>query len=357
MRFTAPLLFAVLGALVGSGHAQETSPPIEVRQAWASAGAAYATTDSLAACALPSGPVRVFATAKDGDRVDVFDAANGTFVRSFGRPGSAAGELKYPNGIATVRCAEASPATTHATPQELIVVVERDNHRLQGFWPETLQPAGLCGATELRSPYGVGVSYRPEGTFLYVTQANVPAKETVHVFRLRLVAGRLQAEHVRAFGDEQGPGAIGKAESVVIDDELDRVLLCDEANKNVKVYDRDGKFTGSTFADGLVIGDPEGLVLWLDNGPGFIILTDQRKALTVWHVFNRRTLRHVASFTGQPPVANTDGVCLYAEPFASFPRGAFFAVNDDADVRAYSLAVIADALHGAPPPAARPPAP
>ncbi len=358
MYFRRSLLLAALVALValsGPAVAQELSDLVTVPRAWASHGTTYGTTDSLAACRLASGQVVVFATAKKGDRVDLFDAADGKFIRSFGQTGTAAGEFKQPNGIVTVRLSNPARGTSQPTPRSLVLVVERDNRRVQAFCPDTLRPAGMFGAEELKRPYGAAVSYRPEGTFLYVTQADVPPSEAVHVYRLVLEDEGLRAEHVQAFGDEAGPGAIGEAESVVVDDELDRVLLCDEVHKNVKVYERGGRFTGTTLGDGLVVGDPEGIVLWAGEEAGYVMLTDQRKTLTVWHVFERRTLRYVTAFTGRPRIANTDGICVYAEPLGPFSAGLLLAVNNDAEVCSYSLADVADIVRRAAPREAAPP--
>lgn len=337
---------ALFLATVATGGCAVESPSSELRlvsQRWASTGTSYAETDSLTACRLKSGVVRVFATAKDGDRIDIFDGSTGKFVGHHGKSGARVGEFRYPNGIVAVELGSRSPTAHDAQRTPLILVIERDNHRVQAFHPDTLQPAGIFGEDVLTRPYGGAVSYRGDGAFLYVTDTDVPPEETVRVFRLRRDnQGQIQAQLVRTFGDKDGPGVVHEAESIVVDDKYERILLCDEhANeRNVKVYTRDGEFTGRTFGGEHVTREPEGIAIVDTPTGGYIILTDQQKELTVWHLFDRKTYRHLAAFTGQPRVANTDGICVYQAPLRGFPAGAMFAVHDDADVRAYSLAEI-----------------
>lgn len=344
MRRIALLLVVGIGLACVVGA---QTPLAEIKQVWSMSGDPAAAVDSLAACRMPDGTVRLFATAKKADRVDVFDAATGALLGRWGRSGSRVGEFRYPNGIVAVTVTPAAARETEPAARRFVLVVERDNRRVQAFDAETMKPAGFFGSGELKRPYGAALSTQGNQVYLYVTQAGeLPRGETVHVYRLQSTADGIQAEHVRAFGDQEGQGAIGEAESIVIDDDLGRVLLCDEVKKDVKVYDLQGRFTGTVFGSGLIKGDPEGIVIW-PRAPGYIILTDQQKELTTWHAFDRRTFEHVLAFTGQPRIANTDGICLYGQPFGTFADGAFFAVHDDADVRAYTLGDLAERLPNA----------
>lgn len=343
MRIVVPALLALVLCAGCSAPG-----PATVVQAWASDGSAYANTDSLAAVMLGDGTVRVYATSKDAHRLDMIDASTGRYLGAWGSPGAGVGELQYPNGIAVVAFGHDGASTTQASPRAAIAVVERDNKRVQCFWPDGGAPAGMFGGDRLNRPYGVATSYADGKTLLYVTDTMVEPDRTVHVFELERRGDEATARHVRSFGDREGAGRVIEAESIVVDDVARRVLICDETSRNVKVYDLDGMFRGATFGDGLVQGDPEGLVV-VDGARGrHVILTDQRDDVSLWHVFDAGSYQHIGTWTGSPTVANTDGIAVFPHAFAGFPHGGFFAVDDDFELRAYRLEDVLKAVGSAP---------
>lgn len=320
-----------------------------VAQIWKSTDVDDANTDSVAALRNNGGRLLVLATAKWGDRIDVFDALTGRFMQHIGKSGDGPGEFRRPNGIAIARFDAQAPIADAGGPSALremrdssvVVVVEREGARAQLLSALDFKPVGIVGAGILKRPYGAAISYRDPSTYLYVTDSEVPPDKTVSVFRLARSADGVTGTLVAQFGDD-GEGRILKAESIVVDDDLERVLLCDEdrSQHNVKVYGIDGKFTGRTFGDGIIVGDPEGIVIVNSTAGDFILVTDQRSKITIWHAFDRKTYAFITSFTGEPRIANTDGICIYPETFGDHPAGALFAVNDDADIRAYDLKAI-----------------
>lgn len=334
------LTSAAMGSCAAQSNAPIDTSVAQVREVWRSTGADYNETDSLAAYRATSGDVRLFATCKKGNRVDVFDAATGRFSKSFGRTGKALGEFGYPNGIAVVHFAPPANASADESKPAVVVVVDRDNARVQCFRAEDLHPLASFGEGQLGKPYGVAVSYRDGSPTLYVTDAKPKDQYFVQTYRLKWSDGKVEAGYLHGFGDRTGPGAIREPESIVVDDAQGRILLCDEETLNVKVYSLDGQYSGKTFADGLIQGEPEGIVILDQPKGGVIVLTDQRKNVSVWHVFDRLTFRRLGSFTGEPVVANTDGICILPSAFGPFQGGALFAVNNDQDVRAYDLADI-----------------
>jgi 3-phytase len=240
-----------------------------------------------------------------------------------------------------------------------LAVVERDNARVQCFFADDLSPAGVFGHGDLTKPYGIAVSCVEDAPVAIITDGNGKGGHFAFAYRLRLTDGRVEPGLARSFGDSDGTGAINEPESIVVDDEHERILFCDEDDLNVKVYTIDGKFTGTTFADEIIFGEPEGIAL-MSGGPstgdsskgtsgpsgGWVILTDQREDLTVWHVFDREDYRRIGTFTGAPAIANTDGICILAEPFGPFRAGALFAVHDDQEIRGYDLADVTNQMGG-----------
>lgn len=350
LKLEHPAKACLLAAAMLLAPAVMAEDVIKIPEVWVSSGTNYDETDSLAAAKLRNGDVRVFATSKDGDRIDVFDAVTGKATGQFGEAGAAAGQLQYPNGIVTIDFGQRDPRPVSARGQ-FVAIIERDNHRVQFFSVDDQKSTGIIGAEVLKRPYGGAVSVRPGGIFLYVTDTEVKPTETVRVFRLALgKEGTVTAKLVNTFGEADGPGAVVEAESIVVDDVYHRVLLCDEhpEQRDVKVYTLDGQFTGRTFGRDYVQREPEGIVVVDvpagrssgEKTAGYVVLTDQQKELSVWHLFDRKNYEHLAAFTGQPTIANTDGICIYPHPLGKAAQGLLFAVDDDAEVRAYSLQAI-----------------
>lgn len=329
MNRRASVSVIAIGAMGLFFAAVGQADPVRIPQRWASSGTTYAETDSLAALVLPEGVVQVYATSKEGDRVDVFEGETGKFIRSFGKRGNGPGELAYPNGI----------VAAYIGGYPIVWVVERDNHRVQAFFADMNTPLGTFGADALHRPYGCSLSETDGKLYLYVTDTEVPADKTVKVFEVEFKAPVMTARLVRSFGDAKGAGKIHEAESIAVDDRNGRVLLCDEDKKqhDVKVYGADGVFADKTFGQEEIAREPEGVALLDGPGDGLIILTDQQKKLSVWHLYDRKTLKHLGAFTGEPTIANTDGICVFEKPFGPFKAGAMFAVHDDSEIRAYAL--------------------
>ena len=307
----------------------------KIKKAWSSSGVDYGTTDSLAACPVDDGKrVFVFATAKKEGRIDVFDATTGVYERSVGRSGSGDGEFKYPNGIATV-----SFRGTDNLQKTFVLIVDRDNARVVAYDPNTPGTMSFIITDGLYRPYGCTVSCSGSSVFLYVTDTEVPYEQTIKKYELTFVDGKMLSRYLFAFGDGSGSGVIQEAESIVVDEPTGRVFVCDEAArpKNVKVYMENGGFTGKTIGDGLFKGDPEGVIVIQVGNRRMVVVTEQRKYASIWHIYDADSLEYRGAFTGKDGVANTDGICILPCPFNGFPAGAFFVVHDDSEVRAYQL--------------------
>ena len=290
----------------------------------------------------PAGQHWLLSTAKSTDVVLVHDAATGAPIRRVGGPGTVPGRLARPNGITVIG--------------DVLLVVERDNHRVQGFRLPDFAPLGTFGDTLLRLPYGIASYAEAAGTHMvYVTDnyerpdGSVPRDRElgarVKQFRVSLGGGALRAAHVRSFGDTAGPGVLRVVESIMPDAANDRLLIAEETetDSHVKVYDLAGRFTGRVFGRGHFPQQAEGIALYAcGDGAGYWITTDQGDDVNTYHVFDRVSLEHVAAFGGER-IRRTDGVALTQTGFGPFPAGAFYASHLDGSVGALSWAAIAEA--------------
>lgn len=303
--------------------------------------------DSVAVWAPASQAPWLIATAKETHRLVVYDADTGARLREVGRRGGAPGEFNRPNGIAV-----------HG---DLLFVVERDNHRVQLLRLPAFSPVAIVGADELRSPYGLWLDPKADGalellvtdSFMadYRTETLPPMDELderVKRYRLAFGAdGTVSATLVQRFGDTTEAGALRMVESIAGDPAHDRLLIAEEdlrVGTTLRVYDLAGRYTGVNLPRERFKAQAEGVALWAcPDGSGYWITTDQNSDLTVFHVFDRRELGYLGSFTGRR-VALTDGIWLHAGATPRFPGGALYAAHNDEGVGAFDWRDVARAL-------------
>ena len=357
-----PLLScAVLSVLLLSGCAGRPASrsPLpaarEIPGAWISAPSPGDELDSLATWAnAPGATPWVIASAKSSHRLVVFDGDSGRRLRSVGQRGDQPGQFNRPNGV--------------AVSDNLLLVVERDNHRVQVFDLPDFRPLLSFGDDVLRSPYGLWLQQVAPGqlevlvTDSYMVRSAggtrsgdkendwVPPPraelgERVKRFRLgRDAAGAWQASYLGAFGDTGKAGALRMVESIAGDATRNRLLIAEEdprVRRTLREYTQAGRYRGNlpTFDS-----DPEGVALWRcdDDRHGYWIAVDQLKP-TLFRLFERDSLRPAGSFTGAV-TANTDGIALHAAATPHFPAGVLYAVNDDLSLAAFDLDAVIRAL-------------
>jgi 3-phytase len=316
--------------------------PVVVPEAFVTARDGADNLDSPAVWHGPDWQHWLLVTAKDTDRLLVFDAATGVNLRRVDG-GEASEPFGRPNGIAVV--------------DDLVFVVERDRARVQALGLPDFAPLGSFGGDVLERPYGITVLPLDDDRYLlFVTDnyrgflgANPPDRalgRRVHRFEVTVSGGTLTARHAGAFGETDGPGVVRVAESVLADAAHARLFVAEEEPRQsaVRVYGLDGRYAGRDVPASLFPNQAEGLALAAcTDGAGYVVATDQHPERSVFHVFDRATLAYRGAFAGRT-VANTDGVALTLHPFGPFARGAFFAVDDDAAVAAFDWGAVLDAL-------------
>ncbi len=286
----------------------------------------------------------LIATAKEGNAIIVYSAEDGSFIKRFGESGDGEGAFSRPNGITVI--------------EDLLLIVERDNRRVQVFRLPGFEALGFFGDELLQKPYGISVAKTGENSFdAYITdnyetpEEQIPPVEElgqrVHYFSFKIENDKVAGEHKKAFGDTRGEGILHKVESILIDKEMQRLLIADEYSeqRNIKIYSPEGIFTGETISNEYFDSEPEGIALFecKTDTTGYYIMTDQSDRYNKFEVFERKTLKHLGTFGGEI-TTNTDGVALTQKGYGDFENGAFFPVHDDGSVTAISWTEIAEAL-------------
>ncbi|MCF7222524.1 phytase [Marilutibacter chinensis] len=333
-------------AIPGAGGLRPTAV---VPETFVSADADGEELDSLATWPAEDGSTWLIATAKASHRLFVFDADSGTQLRTVGSKGEALGQFRRPNGV--------------IVQGDHLFVVERDNHRVQVLTLPDFTPLAVFGDAVLRSPYGIWMHEAVPGEYdAYVTDSfmygekydQVPAwdelSERVRRFAIRFdpATGALDARFAGSFGDTSPESALRMVESIAGDPANDRLLIADEDRRHVSTlrdYTLDGRFTGRSLPDASFGAEAEGVALWsCRGGDGYWVAVDQLAPLTVFHLFDRRTLEHRGSFKGET-TSYTDGIALHPAATRAFTGGALFAVHDDRAVTAFDLREVARVLH------------
>jgi 3-phytase len=341
MRNSAHLLL-----ILALATAAAASPPVVVKEFFSTTRQPAENIDSPAVWHGRDGQHWLLATSKEGHSLNVFDAVNGMMIRRVGGLGAELGQFNRPNGVWVV--------------DDYAFVVERDNRRVQILSLPDLVGLASFGEAELRKPYGLWVHPQGPGEYkVYVTDSYETASgdlpppaalgERVRVYLAEAIGSLAEGELVGTFGATEGPGVLHVVESLHGDPAHQRLLIADEDENpargmNIKIYDLEGNFSGKTMGDGLFRYQAEGIALYPTGATsGYWVCVDQGKVENLFHVFDRETLAHVGTFSGERTL-NTDGIWLAADPLPRFPAGALYAADADAAITAFCWAEIAAAL-------------
>lgn len=279
------------------------------------------------------GVTRIAVTCKSNHRLVLFDALAPARTAFLGSAGKGPGAFLRPNGIATLQ----------ENNRPLLLVVERDNARLQ---LHEGTPGGRAVALlphpAFRKPYGIAVQAAGADTLLHVTDL-LPDKQGNRVHTFRLLSpdlspdGRYTLQLVRSFGTARE--GLFVPESIVHDPVHNRIILCDETPGKGKllVYDPEGRFLFSRGA-GRFFHDPEGIAFAPADCGGYLLAADQLPR-TVIRLFHRRTLKYAGS-TVLGKTSHTDGIAVGLVG----GRALLAAVHLDAGVHVYAVRDIIRAM-------------
>ena len=259
------------------------------------------------------GSAWLLASAEATQVLLAFDAVSGAPLTRFGTAGTGAGQLRAPRGL--------------LVDDDLLLVVEGDNRRIQAFRLPDFRPLGTFGEDVLQRPYGITGYRAPDGALeIYVTD------QRVQHFRLARGA-RVRAQLVNTFGDTLTPRA-----SIRVDAENGRLLLADRASREIEIYSLDGTFTGATIGSGVLAGVGD-IAYWGCDAEGYWLVADSNR----FQVFNRATLRHAGTFTARDLNA-ARGVALLTGTVGTLQGGALYALQEDRAIAAFAWTTVAEGL-------------
>ena len=348
-RAAVPLLLVTLGCQTdGAASGDETDPGVGsglaadsvvvVPERWISEGDTLWNVDTPALWHDQERGI-VLVTGKDSHDLRMFDGAEGTVLGALGQEGTGLGDFLRPNAVLVL--------------EDFVLVVERDNGRIQVLEMPEGNSLGAFGEGVLEYPYGIAMTGARDSLTLWVTddykgpQESVPEDLTrrLHRFTVRLESGAepLVLNH-ETFGAAEGPGALEVVESIQVDPDAGTVFVADESRKAYLEHGSDGIFRGRMLGQGRIGGDPEGIVLVrCGASDGYWVVTDQQDDVSLFRIFDRQNLSYIATFRGAV-TANTDGASFEPGPVPGFPNGAFYAIHDDQALSAFDWGEIVSLL-------------
>jgi 3-phytase len=285
----------------------------------------------------------IIATMKESDGLIIYNAVNGDVKNKLGESGTGELQFKRPNGIWVI--------------DSLLLVVERDNHRVQLLSLPALDFIGFIGTDKLQRPYGLSVHKSDSKYELFVTDQyegsneeipddNLLDKRVLH-FRFSIKNGNLENEFIRYIGETEGKGVLHTVESIYADPANNHLLIAEETEEytQIKVYDLEkGRYIQSV-GEGLFKYQAEGIALYdCGNNDGYWFLTDQDTGNNTYHIFTRKDFKYVTSFRSEN-TQNTDGIWLTQIPYENHPKGAFIMVNNDGGVGVYEMQYLLDEIN------------
>jgi 3-phytase len=153
--------------------------------------------------------------------------------------------------------------------------------------------------------------------------------ERIKHFSFKVEGGSLvEAKLERSFGEPDGEGRLWVVESIIADPAKGRLYIADEEGPSVgiKVYNMDGKYTGQMLDTKGFAGQPEGIAIYEKGESSYLVTTDQQTSVSVFHIFDRETLKPIIAFKGKT-TANTDGIAVSSTK--GFASGGLWAIHDD----------------------------
>jgi 3-phytase len=229
MRHTSVAILLLTGLHAGAALAQTAV----IEERYITERVPEDNIDSVAVAPAENGqPALLFATAKANDVIKVYDASTGEeVIDELGGPGPWPDQYQRPNGVAVA--------------DGLLVVVERDNRRINVRSLPDYRVVDTFGSEVLRNPYGLWLEALGDDVYrIWVTDAyempdesvppNDELNERIKSFRMtveRNADGEVVAlrQHLeRTFGETTPPGALRIVESIFGDRAHDRLLIAEE---------------------------------------------------------------------------------------------------------------------------------
>lgn len=235
----------------------------------------------------------ILVTSKDTHSVLCYDKDTGKFKYNIGKKGYDYDKFNRPNGITIIG--------------DYLFVIERDNKRCQIFDMKQKKSIAFFGFKILKKPYGITGLIHKDQYILFITDDEL---DTIFKFNLKIYNNEIKKIKSSIFMELSGTSL----ESILIDNNNQRLLVANEKNKKIKIFDYNGILIHEI--TDIFEGDPEGITMTDNN----YIFTDQTDNDTYFHIYDKKSIKYQYSYNNSL-VTNTDGIHYDGEYL--------YAIDDD----------------------------
>jgi WD40 repeat protein len=218
------------------------------------------------------------------------------------------------------------------------VVVDQDADLLYvsiGSSSSTVSVFSLPGLNFVRNFNKSGANYHSEPNLTLLNLSDGKKNVYVSADFTVYIHDAVTGDFISEFDPTRG------LETLAPDSFYQRLYIPDENGRTgIYVYKPDGSpYTenGGSHVFGTIQfnADAEGIIVYkcplnnpVDQGNGFIVVSDQRSSQTDFEFFDRITWEHLGTLRISG-VSNTDGIASYPYPLPDYPLGVFAAIDDD----------------------------
>lgn len=245
---------------------------------------------------------KIYITCKSKNTILVLNLKGG-FIRFIGN-----NLFNRPNGILIL--------------DNFMFITERDSHRIHLYDLDKNVSIGVYGSNILKYPYGIK-GFKIKGIYnIYVTDNKL---KKVFNFNFKIINNKFYFKFIKSFGNN-----LKKLECLCVDKNYNRILISDEEEKNIQIYNLNGQYL-KTIGNKMFLGDPEGMDLYkINEEEGIYITTDQTRNNNRFHLWDRKTLQYKETIYNKY-VTNTDGICI------SEDKKELYVINNDLSVCSLEL--------------------
>jgi 3-phytase len=220
----------------------------------------------------------LFILSKDCSKIFILNALSGKYIKSLGTCGDKVGEFDGPVDMTIY--------------DDYLIILEKDNHRVQIFSLPELVYVGFIGEIELSNPNCIeSIKLKKDNKefcCLYIGDNldNKPSRRKCYfrfIFEINKM-GIYDTEVLKIEPDNKGE--LGYIESIRYDSVHDNLLIVDKLSKDIKVFNFENNYKKTILKDQFK-GEPGDIDLMKDNNKGMIFIGDFSRLDNFFHIYSR----------------------------------------------------------------------